>query len=99
MEGMKLTPDFGSLSGMRVICTGTLIAVPFAASMLAEHGAEVIEIERPGQGDRFRVFPPVAERNGIRIGAAWVQEGRNRLYDHGAQSPPPGGQGDLPQPD
>ncbi len=79
MEGIRLSPDFGTLSGMRVLCTGSLIAMPFAASMLAEHGAEVIQLERPGRGDNFRAFPPLAEGNGERVGAGWIQEARNRL--------------------
>ena len=37
MSGRKfIIPEFGPLSGMRVIGAGSLIAMPFAASMLAE---------------------------------------------------------------
>ena len=75
----RIIPEFGPLSGMRVICTGSLIAMPFASSMLAEFGAEVIEIERPGVGDRYRHFPPTIEYDGGRVGTSWIQEARNRL--------------------
>ena len=42
---------FGPLQGVRILSSGTIIAQPFAAAMAAEMGAEVIQIERPGQGD------------------------------------------------
>lgn len=74
-----LIPEFGPFAGMRVIGTGSLIAMPFAASMLAEFGAEVIQIERPGEGDHFRAFPPVRRNEHGAIGATWVQDARNRL--------------------
>ena len=44
-ERKFIIPEFGPLSGMRVVGAGSLIAMPFAASMLAEFGAEVIQIE------------------------------------------------------
>ncbi len=38
----------GTLSGIRIIEFGGIGPGPFAAMMLADHGAEVIRIERPG---------------------------------------------------
>lgn len=78
-ETDRLIPEFGPLAGMRVLCTGSLIAAPFAASMLADFGAEVIEIERPGRGDTYRAFPPVAKNGTRAASASWIQEARNRL--------------------
>jgi crotonobetainyl-CoA:carnitine CoA-transferase CaiB-like acyl-CoA transferase len=47
-----LIPEaFTPLQGVKIVSTGTLIAQPFAASLAAEMGAEVIQVERPGQGD------------------------------------------------
>ncbi len=44
----------GPLEGIRVLELGQLIAGPFAASMLAWFGAEVIKVEPPGDGDAIR---------------------------------------------
>ncbi|UKA55263.1 CoA transferase [Arthrobacter sp. FW305-BF8] len=47
-----------SLEGIRVLEFGHVIAGPFAASLLGDHGAEVIKIERPNQGDSLRKMGP-----------------------------------------
>lgn len=44
----------GPLSDLRVLELGTLIAGPFAGRLLADFGAEVIKVERPGSGDPLR---------------------------------------------
>jgi formyl-CoA transferase len=44
----------GSLSDIRVVEMGTLVAGPFCGQLLADHGAEVIKIEQPGRGDPMR---------------------------------------------
>ncbi len=41
--------------GMRVLDLGTIIAGPYAATLLGELGAEVVKVERPPSGDEFRV--------------------------------------------
>jgi crotonobetainyl-CoA:carnitine CoA-transferase CaiB-like acyl-CoA transferase len=45
------------LSGLRVVEIGQYIAAPFAATLFADQGAEVVKIERPG-GDPYRCDPP-----------------------------------------
>jgi crotonobetainyl-CoA:carnitine CoA-transferase CaiB-like acyl-CoA transferase len=46
------------LSGLFVVELGTSIAVPFGAFVLADLGAEVLKIERPGKGDDARLWGP-----------------------------------------
>jgi len=46
-----------ALSKVRILEIGHALSVPFAVQVLADFGAEVIKIERPGTGDLFR---PVA---------------------------------------
>lgn len=74
-----IVPEYGPLSGLRVVGTGSLIAMPFAATMMADFGAEVIQIERPGVGDTYRKFPPVATTELGSAGSSWIQDARNRL--------------------
>jgi crotonobetainyl-CoA:carnitine CoA-transferase CaiB-like acyl-CoA transferase len=50
----------GALAGVRVVDAGTHLAAPYAASILASLGAEVIKVERPG-GDAMRALPPFAD--------------------------------------
>ncbi|GAA1896127.1 CaiB/BaiF CoA transferase family protein [Lapillicoccus jejuensis] len=42
------------LAGLRVLELGNFIAAPTAGRLLADFGAEVIKIERPGTGDELR---------------------------------------------
>lgn len=61
-------PEFGLLSGLRVIMIGLSVAAPFAGELYAEHGADVIWIENPRVVDSARV---------ARKGGAWQQDRRN----------------------
>jgi alpha-methylacyl-CoA racemase len=53
-EGSELAP----LSGIRVIDFSTLLPGPMCSLLLAQVGAEVIKIERPGNGDEMRSYAP-----------------------------------------
>lgn len=44
------------LEGIRVLELGGFITGPLAAMILAEYGADVVKVERPGGGDPFRSF-------------------------------------------
>jgi crotonobetainyl-CoA:carnitine CoA-transferase CaiB-like acyl-CoA transferase len=46
------------LSGIRVLDMGRIVAAPFATQMMGDMGAEVIKIERPGEGDDSRNYGP-----------------------------------------
>ncbi|MBN9425040.1 MAG: CoA transferase, partial [Burkholderiales bacterium] len=46
------------LSGISVLDFSTLLPGPLCSLLLAEAGAEVIKIERPGRGDEMRSYQP-----------------------------------------
>ena len=48
----------GPLAGLRVLEIGSMLAGPFVGTMLADFGAEVIKVEKPGQPDALREWPP-----------------------------------------
>lgn len=53
-----MTHATGALSGLRVIDMTRVIAGPYATQTLGDFGAEVIKIERPGEGDDVRRIGP-----------------------------------------
>ena len=59
-SGSSLAPESlradSPLQGVRVLEVAQYIAGPFAGQQLADLGAEVIKIERPGDGDPFRTY-------------------------------------------
>ena len=69
----QANPDQRPLAGMRVIEIGQLLAGPWAGTMLAYFGAEVIKVEPPG-GDPIRGWRLV--RDGTSL---WYRSlGRNK---------------------
>ena len=73
-----LAPAFGPLEGIRVVGTGQLVAQPFASTKLAEFGAEVIHVERPG-GDVFRFTAPQLTRGPRPHGCDEAEVTKNKL--------------------
>src|SRR5665213_1014357 len=66
------------LSGFKVLGLEQYISGPYATMVLADLGAEVIKIERPGSGDPRRAYPPSVEGNGARIGIPFLLYNRNK---------------------
>jgi succinyl-CoA--D-citramalate CoA-transferase len=64
----------GPLSGLRVLDIGTMIAGPFAATLLADYGADVIKIEKPGVGDPMREWTPIKDGRSL----WWKVAARNK---------------------
>jgi crotonobetainyl-CoA:carnitine CoA-transferase CaiB-like acyl-CoA transferase len=63
------------LDGIRVLELGQLLAGPFAGSILAYYGAEVIKVEPPGKGDPLRVWRILDEEG---TSYWWRSLGRNK---------------------
>ena len=78
-----LPEQFGPLQGVRIVSSGTLVAQPFAAVLAAEMGAEVIQIERTGEGDaawrHLGMQLPTTDGQG-QVATTWIQERRNEWY-------------------
>ncbi len=55
-DKQETSAPVSALHGVRVIELGTFISGPFAASLLADFGAEVIKIELPDAGDPMRTL-------------------------------------------
>jgi len=62
------------LQGVKVIEIGTLIAGPYAASLLAQFGAEVIKIESPVDGDPLRKWRKLHKGTSL----WWYSQSRNK---------------------
>lgn len=64
----------GALEGIRVIDVGSAVAGPWAATWLADHGADVILVEPVDRMDVMRVTGPVSGD----VSGSWVQLHRNK---------------------
>lgn len=66
----------GPLEGLRVLDLATIIAGPFAATLLADYGAEVLKVELPVIGDGARNFGPFREDKSL----WWKVANRNKKF-------------------
>lgn len=65
-----------ALDGIRVIDFSHFIAGPFATTILADMGADVVKIEAPGRGDDLRRYPPM--HADLAHGAPFLWTNRNK---------------------
>lgn len=69
----------GILKGVRVLGIEQQVAAPYCTMMLADQGAEVIKIERPGTGDSAREMAPILSgRDGETTSGYFLRFNRNK---------------------
>jgi len=65
------------LSGIKVVTLEQAVAAPFCSRQLADLGADVIKVERPGSGDFARGYE--GSLNGLSGHFAWLNRGKRSL--------------------
>jgi formyl-CoA transferase len=67
------------LTGIRIVALEQYMSAPYCTLLLADAGAEVIKIERPGRGDPRRSIPPYAvDDQGQRVAGGFIGYNRNK---------------------
>ena len=74
MTDSNETTRKGPLAGLRVLDLSMIVAGGTASSLMADFGAEVVKVERPGTGDPLRNWGPFA--NGVSLW--WKVHSRNK---------------------
>lgn len=65
------------LEGLRVVALEQAVAGPFCSRQLADLGADVIKVERPGEGDLARGYD--GAMNGVSAYFAWLNRGKRSV--------------------
>jgi crotonobetainyl-CoA:carnitine CoA-transferase CaiB-like acyl-CoA transferase len=66
-----------ALDGVKILAFEQVLSGPFATCLLADMGAEVIKIERPGAGDVIRSWDSVVK--GLSSGYVWLNRNKRSL--------------------
>lgn len=67
----------GGLQGITVVDLTQGVSGPFATRLLAQMGARIIKVERPGSGDLIRFWDDIV--HGMCSGHAWVNPGKESI--------------------
>src|SRR5712691_2533985 len=66
------------LEGIRVVEVGQYISGPYCSMLLADQGADVIKVERPGGGDPRRHYDPLLRKDGAATSGGFITYNRNK---------------------
>ena len=64
----------GPLAGLRVLDLSMIVAGGTASSLLADFGAEVVKVERPGGGDPLRNWGAFRQRGFLVVEGAFAEQ-------------------------
>jgi crotonobetainyl-CoA:carnitine CoA-transferase CaiB-like acyl-CoA transferase len=74
---METVSDSPALKGIRVVAFEQVLAGPFCTEILADMGADVIKVERPGVGDLIRHWDTAVR--GLSSGYVWLNRNKQSL--------------------
>src|SRR5262249_7085416 len=72
-----LMPPEPALAGVRIVAFELAAAAPFASAILADMGADVIKLERPGAGDVIREWDSAV--GGLSSGYVWLNRSKRSV--------------------
>ena len=76
---VETTPMACALQGIQVLSLEQAVAAPLCTARLAEHGARVIKVERPGVGDFGRTYDGYLADGELSSYFGWLNRGKQSL--------------------